>query len=99
MDVEASEFLASGYLDPSQHALLRNHVYALLADVRPQAVPLVDSFAVPDYLLNSELGRYDGDVYPNLIRFASREPLNSVSFNVDPSDPELAIGEDRLAKL
>jgi acyl-CoA oxidase len=35
----------------------------LLAAMRPQAVPIVDGFACPDYLLNSALGRYDGDVY------------------------------------
>lgn len=99
MDIEASEFLASGYIDPSQHTLLRNQVYALLAQIRPEAVALVDSLAIPDYLLNSELGRQDGNVYENLIAFASREPLNGVNFNVNPDDEELAIGEPRLAKL
>merc|ERR1712137_820844 len=63
MDLEASEFLASGYITPNQHALLRNRVYALLAQIRPEAVALCDSLAIPDYLLNSELGRSDGNVY------------------------------------
>ncbi|KAH9815900.1 acyl-CoA dehydrogenase/oxidase C-terminal [Melampsora americana] len=99
MDIEASEFLASGYINPSQHTLLRNRVYALLAQIRPQAVALVDSLAIPDYLLNSELGRYDGNVYENLISFAAREPLNGVRFNVNPWDEELAIGEPKLSKL
>jgi len=48
----------------------------LLATVRPQAVPLVDGFAIPDYLLNSALGRYDGNAYPALVDFATREPIN-----------------------
>lgn len=99
MDLEAAEFLSSGYINASQHALLRNQVYSLLAQVRPQAVALVDSLAVPDHLLNSELGRYDGNVYPNLVRFASREPINSVRFNVRYDDPELVIGEEKLEKL
>ncbi|KAH9452350.1 hypothetical protein MJO28_008778 [Puccinia striiformis f. sp. tritici] len=99
MDAEASEFLASGYISPKQHVLLRNRVYSLLAQIRPEAVALCDSFAVPDYLLNSELGRSDGNVYQKLVEFASKEPLNAVKFNVDPYDNEIAIGEPSLAKL
>ena len=38
-------------------------MYALLAAVRPDAVALVDAFGYDDYLLNSALGRKDGDVY------------------------------------
>ena len=41
----------------------RRAVYALLAAVRPDAVALVDAFGFDDYLLNSALGRKDGDVY------------------------------------
>ena len=41
----------------------RRSVYALLAAVRPDAVALVDAFGYDDYLLNSALGRKDGDVY------------------------------------
>ena len=62
MDTEAAEFLSSGYISPAQHELLRNQVHRLLAEVRPQAVPLVDAFGVPDFLLNSALGRYDGEL-------------------------------------
>lgn len=60
METEAAEFLSSRYLSPKQHELLRNRVHALLAELRPQAVPLVDSWGIPDYQLNSALGRYDG---------------------------------------
>jgi hypothetical protein len=41
----------------------RRGVYALLAAIRPDAVALVDAFGFEDYLLNSALGRRDGDVY------------------------------------
>lgn len=70
MDQEASEFLASGYLSPKQAELLRDRVHALLAELRPQAVSLVDAWGVPDYLLNSALGRYDG-TSPLPVRFSS----------------------------
>ncbi|GAA5993880.1 hypothetical protein JCM5350_001579 [Sporobolomyces pararoseus] len=105
MDTEASEFLSSGYLSPKQHELLRNRVHALLAELRPQAVSLVDAWGVPDYLLNSALGRYDGDVYPALVRFAQNEPLNRTRFNVNVDDTEIEVGpemgavENRESKL
>jgi hypothetical protein len=42
----------------------------LLRALRPDAVALVDSFGLSDYLLNSALGKYDGDVYNDLLRRA-----------------------------
>ncbi|GAA5827921.1 hypothetical protein JCM5353_007739 [Sporobolomyces roseus] len=105
MDTEAAEFLASGYLSPKQAELTRNRVHALLSELRPQAVSLVDAWGVPDYLLNSALGRYDGDVYPALVRFAQNEPLNRTRFNVNVDDEEIEVGpeygrtEDRGSKL
>lgn len=44
--------------------------------LRPNAVALVDSFAYPDYLLNSALGRKDGDIYAALLTMAKSSPLN-----------------------
>lgn len=73
MDTEAADFQRSGYLSSEQAELLRSKVDELLAVIRPQAVPLVDSFKLPDYLLNSALGRDDGEVYRALFDFAIRE--------------------------
>jgi acyl-CoA oxidase len=99
MDTEAAEFLSSGYLSPKQHELLRNRVHELLAELRPQAVPLVDAWNLPDYLLNSALGRQDGDVYPALVRFAQGEPLNRTRFNVDIHSDEIEVGPEEGAKV
>ena len=38
---------------------------------------LVDAFDHSDYVLNSALGRYDGNVYEDLFRWAQRSVLNS----------------------
>ena len=38
-------------------------VLLLCAEVRAQAIPLTDAFGISDALLQSVLGRYDGDVY------------------------------------
>ncbi|GAA5858811.1 hypothetical protein JCM8547_004998 [Rhodosporidiobolus lusitaniae] len=94
MDSEASEFLSSGYLLPKGKEILRDRVDALLAELRPQAVPLVDAWAIPDFWLNSALGRYDGDVYPSLVKFAQNEPLNRTRFNVNIDDEEVEVGPE-----
>jgi len=73
-------------------------VHALLAELRPEAVALVDSWGIPDYLLNSSLGRYDGNVYPNLVKFAQAEPLNAIRFNVNVNDPEIEVGPETSAR-
>ena len=46
-----------------QGAQLREQRRALVREVRPNAVALVDGFGYTDYLLNSALGRKDGNVY------------------------------------
>ncbi|EIE85424.1 hypothetical protein G6F46_009406 [Rhizopus delemar] len=76
MEKELSEFLVSGYLSSEQSQMLKQQVIELLDKVRPEAVSLVDAFALPDYFLHSALGRYDGRVYESMTEMAEREPLN-----------------------
>ena len=45
-------------------------------------MPLVDSFDVPDEILSSALGRYDGDVYTHLYEWAQRAPRNKKKVNL-----------------
>ena len=51
-------------------------MYSLFKEVRKEAVPLVDAFDFPDGMLNSVLGRYDGDVYTHLYEWAQKAPRN-----------------------
>ncbi|KAI9495329.1 acyl-CoA dehydrogenase/oxidase C-terminal [Zychaea mexicana] len=76
MEQELAEFLTPGYISTEQTVLLKQQVIALLEEIRPNAVSLVDAFALPDYYLNSALGRYDGKVYQAYTAAAEREPLN-----------------------
>ncbi|KAK4509884.1 uncharacterized protein ATC70_007188 [Mucor velutinosus] len=76
IEKELSEFLLSGYLSPEQSAMLKEQILSLLDKVRPEAVGLVDAFALPDYYLHSALGRYDGRVYESMTKMAEAEPLN-----------------------
>ena len=68
--------LQDGYMTSDQVGLARGQLYSLLSTVRKEAVPLVDAFAFPDKILNSALGRYDGDVYTHLYQWAQKAPRN-----------------------
>eukprot|EP01117_Protostelium_nocturnum_P000974 TRINITY_DN112_c0_g1_i1.p1 TRINITY_DN112_c0_g1~~TRINITY_DN112_c0_g1_i1.p1 ORF type:complete len:726 (-),score=301.95 TRINITY_DN112_c0_g1_i1:181-2358(-) len=57
--------LEDGFLTGEQTQLIRSQIRVLLRAIRPDAIPLVDAFNFPDFILNSPLGRYDGEVYKN----------------------------------
>lgn len=63
-------------MSPDQVSLAKQQLYVLLKEIRKEAVPLVDAFDFPDGVLNSALGRYDGDVYNHLFQWAQRAPRN-----------------------
>lgn len=86
METEGAEFMASGYITAQQYGLLGTKIQEVMALIRPQAVTLVDSFALPDYLLNSALGHSSGKVYEKLFDHAVRDPINSTKWNVDIND-------------
>lgn len=52
-----------------------------LAAIRPNAVGIVDSFDIPDMVLGSALGAYDGNVYERLFEEAKKSPLNQEPVN------------------
>lgn len=54
----------------------RAKMYDSLAQLRPNAVTIVDSFDFTDRELKSVLGRRDGHVYENLLEWAKRSPAN-----------------------
>nr|XP_022336079.1 peroxisomal acyl-coenzyme A oxidase 1-like isoform X1 [Crassostrea virginica]XP_022336087.1 peroxisomal acyl-coenzyme A oxidase 1-like isoform X1 [Crassostrea virginica] len=70
------EFIQDGFFSPKQVSLLKNKLADLLAEIRPNAVALVDAFDYPDKVLDSCLGRYDGQVYQALYDYAKSSPLN-----------------------
>ncbi|XP_062581682.1 peroxisomal acyl-coenzyme A oxidase 1-like [Saccostrea cucullata] len=71
------EFIQDGYFSPQQVSILQNKLADLLAEIRPNAVALVDAFDYPDKILDSCLGRYDGQVYQALYEYAKNSPLNN----------------------
>lgn len=85
LEREASEFFSSSAVTVRQIGLAReNAVMKLLDEIRPHAVRLVDAWKIPDWQLDSSLGKYDGDVYPDLFRRASQNPVNDLVFDPYP---------------
>ncbi|CAG5122876.1 unnamed protein product [Candidula unifasciata] len=72
----SGQFLKGGYMSDHQLEMVENKLYELLAALRPNAVALVDAFEFPDGVLDSALGRYDGNVYEELMEYAKRSKLN-----------------------
>ncbi|EXJ63846.1 hypothetical protein A1O7_00181 [Cladophialophora yegresii CBS 114405] len=94
LDASASEFLLAKAMTVDMLQHVAPAIQDLMAQVRPHAVALVDAWAIPDYVLESALGAYDGDVYTRLFHKAHKEnPLNLVTFNPDWRSEEIVMGE------
>ncbi|KAL1006051.1 hypothetical protein UPYG_G00067240 [Umbra pygmaea] len=72
----SGDFLQAGLLNAPQLTQVSQSLKELLAQLRPNAVALVDAFDYCDEMLNSVLGRYDGNVYEHMFEWARRSPLN-----------------------
>ena len=88
IEKEPQEFYTSNSLTVAQVERAKETILELLAQVRPHAVPLIDSWNLPDWLLNSSLGRHDGKVYEDMFRQASElNPLNESVVGADSFEP------------
>eukprot|EP00755_Sulcionema_specki_P023178 Sspe_Gene.78272::Locus_48968_Transcript_2_2_Confidence_0.667_Length_2564::g.78272::m.78272/K00232/E1.3.3.6, ACOX1, ACOX3; acyl-CoA oxidase len=67
----------AGIIDGQTASYAEDSVRDLLLALRPDAVAIVDAFDIPDRVLNSALGRYDGNVYEALYEHARDAPLNT----------------------
>jgi len=67
LDAEGREFYNSGAVSNEQLDEVPQRIQELMLKIRPHAVNLVDSWMIPDYLLDSALGRFDGKVCVVLI--------------------------------
>ncbi|ETN40917.1 uncharacterized protein HMPREF1541_05197 [Cyphellophora europaea CBS 101466] len=104
IDAEAREFQTSSGVRPEVLDTLPDRILSLMEQIRPHAVRLVDSFALPDFLLDSAMGRYDGRVYEDLFyRAHVINPLNKLTVNPDYRSEEIVKGglgvKQVLAKL
>ena len=74
MESSIGDFLEDGYLGAGHAASLRGLLRRLLLEVRPHACNLVDSFNIPDFVVDSALGRADGDVYNKIFEMIKAAP-------------------------
>lgn len=66
-----------GVLPINYYEHARKKIYDMLAVLRPNGVALVDAFDIPDSILNSSIGKYDGNVYETLYECARDSELNT----------------------
>ncbi|KAL3468954.1 acyl-CoA dehydrogenase/oxidase C-terminal [Aspergillus californicus] len=91
------EFFTCNAASQTQLDALPQRINELMARIRPQAVSLVDAWKIPDYLLDSALGRYDGRVYEDLFNRAHRlNPLNGLTVNPNYWEDEIFKGGEDL---
>ena len=69
-------FFQGGYFSEALNAskLLQDGVIQLLPSIKKDAVTLVDTLAEPDFILNSALGKADGEIYKNLEKSIMENP-------------------------
>ncbi|KAJ3052648.1 fatty-acyl coenzyme A oxidase [Rhizophlyctis rosea] len=65
-------FLQYGYFTPEQIDWIRAEVSELCRWVRGRAVPLTDAFNYSNFVLNSPLGRFDGNAYESYFGVVQR---------------------------
>ncbi|KAG0190177.1 fatty-acyl coenzyme A oxidase [Apophysomyces sp. BC1034] len=68
----AGAFLQYEYFTPAQIEYIRHQTNVLCKSVRDQAIPLVDAFNLSDFIINSPLGRADGNVYEHYFEQVKR---------------------------
>lgn len=59
--------MESGYLNRQDLITVRENIINLCADLKNEALGIVDALATPDGLLNSPIGSSDGDIYNRFI--------------------------------
>lgn len=95
----SASFLLTSSIRLAELEALDAKILETMAELRPHAVKLVDAWAIPDWLLDSALGRYDGRVYEDLFDRAHRKnPLNGTTFNVDWRSEEIVLGSADQAR-
>ena len=87
--IECSGF---GFIMVDELKYARVALVKLLQILRPNGIALTDAFDIPDRVLNSTIGRYDGNVYEALIESVKSSQLND-------TDPFVGYEEELRPRL
>lgn len=71
-----SALFDTGFLPAGSFRLMQRALEKSLADLRPQMVPLVESFYAPDSWIPSSIGNKEGDIYEMQLDEAKKTRLN-----------------------
>jgi acyl-CoA oxidase len=63
LEADMSVFLTEGYMTAEQAKMVSAAVRKIMQEVRQDAIALVDAFNLSDFIVNSPLGSYDGNIY------------------------------------
>jgi len=97
MTPAGTDLLMTGLLAPEQLKECNAAFLKCLGEIRPHAVKLVDAWAIPDFLLDSSLGRSDGKVYEDLWERAHRQnPINRLTVDPDYRSSVIVKRESKL---
>jgi len=66
----------TGVINADMVKLVKSAVPEVMQRIRPDAVALVDAFDIPDNVLCTTIGNFDGNVYEALYESAKKAPLN-----------------------
>ncbi|KAL5001038.1 acyl-CoA dehydrogenase/oxidase [Aspergillus recurvatus] len=94
LETEKYEFFTHSAASKQHLDAIPERINELMCRIRPHAVRIVDAWQIPDYLLDSALGRYDGRVYEDLFHRAHRlNPLNKATVNPNYWEDEIVKGQ------
>lgn len=74
LNLYSSRLLETGYCSPQQAEGMRDQIRKLYKDVRKNAVAYVDAFNLPDFVITTPLGCYDGDIYNKYFEYVKEGP-------------------------
>ncbi len=74
IEQDMSVFLAEGYLTSDQSKMISAALRKVMKAARTDAVAYVDAYNYSDYLVNSPLGAYDGDIYKKYMERIRKHP-------------------------
>lgn len=82
-DNGAAFFLREQFMTPKQCDLVHDSVIAACQRVRLDAVALVDTFNLSDFVLNSSIGHADGNVYEHILDVVTKKTGGTPYFASD----------------
>ncbi|AGO14154.1 AaceriAER358Cp [[Ashbya] aceris (nom. inval.)] len=84
IDKFSGEFQQLKVMSPDQMTNVQEQMLALLPELKTHAIRLTDAFHLPDAVLNSSIGNYDGDIYHNYFNDVTRVAAKDKAPGVAP---------------